>query len=97
MSKASTSSFDEASPIAWRYDSRNAANYAAAGGFIDILKLLHEHCPEVDFTAVDRTNKNVLWIARNENQDQAHARKTVNLLKEILPEDFVENENRNMI
>jgi len=79
------------------YDSRNAAHYAAAGGFIDTLKLLHEHCPEVDFTAVDRTNKNVLWIARNENQDQAQARKTVNLLKEILPEDFVENENRNTI
>jgi ankyrin repeat protein len=78
------------------YESRNAAHYAAAGGFIDILELLHEHCPEVDFLAVDRLGKSVLWVAMNENADQAQARKTVVALKKILPETYMEEQNRIM-
>jgi len=79
------------------YDSRNAAHYACVGGFIDTLMLLHEHCPEIDFTAVDRLGKNVFWIAMNENGDKAQARKTVAALKKICPIEFVEIENQKLL
>ena len=67
------------------------------GGFIDTLMLLHEHCPEIDFTAVDRLGKNVFWIAMNENGDKAQARKTVAALKKICPIEFVEIENQKLL
>jgi ankyrin repeat protein len=79
------------------YDSRNAAHYACVGGFIDTLNLLHQHCPEVDFTAVDRLGRNVFWIATHENRDEAQARKTVSALKKMCPKEFVEQENMKLI